>query len=106
MNNHLVSVYLRAGVVAHVQSTNGDEWPRDLMETDANGVAIPLVRIDVEIEPTNAEVVAGTNGRPAPRRAAVLFEKELEVVAGKVRYRVGGGGSGAIVDRVVPVLPS
>ncbi len=102
MNNHRVSVYTRAGVLAHVQSTNGDKWPGDLKETDANGVEIPLVRIDVELEPTNAEVVDSTNGRPAPRRAAVLIEKELEVVAGKVRYRAGEGAGGRIIDRAAP----
>lgn len=105
MSVHRVSVYTRAGVMAHVQSTNGDAWPRDLMETDANGVEIPLARIDVELEPTAAEIKDGTQGRPAPRRATVLFQKELEVVAGKVRYRTGEGAGGAIVDRVTAALP-
>ena len=102
MNNHRVSVYTRAGVLAHVQSTNGDEWPRDLTERDSNGVVIPLDRIDVELEPTEAEVENGVNDRPTPRRAGVLFRKELEVVAGKVRYRAGEGAGGAIHDRAAP----
>ncbi len=99
MNNHRVSVYTRAGLLAHVQSTNGDEWPGDLTETDQDGANIPLIRFDVELDPTNAEVIAGANGRPAHRRATVLFEKELEVAAGKVRYRAGEGAGGAIRDR-------
>ncbi|KKL26155.1 hypothetical protein LCGC14_2398120 [marine sediment metagenome] len=106
MINHHVSVYTRAGVMAHVQSTNGDQWPPDVVETHAAGAVVPLVRIDVELEPTNAEVVAGANGRPAPRRAADLFAKELEVVAGKVRYRPGKGSGGAISNRAVAVLPA
>lgn len=105
MSVHRVSVYTRAGVMAHVQSTNGDTWPHDLTERDAGGVVIPLVRIDVELEPTAAEIAAGTNGHPAPRRATVLFQKELEVAAGKVRYRAGEGAGGAIVDRAAVVLP-
>lgn len=105
MSVHRVSVYMRAGVLAHVQSTNGDAWPRDLTETDASGVEIPLVRIDVELEPTAAEVADGTNGRPAHRRAAALFHKELEVTAGKVRYRAGEGAGGAIRDRAVMDRP-
>jgi hypothetical protein len=106
MNYHKVSVYTRSGVLAHVQSTNGDEWPGGVTETDSAGVSIPLVRIDVELEPTAAEIARGANGRPASRRAAVLFKKELEVVAGKVRYRAGEGGGGAIVDRAAVVLPT
>jgi hypothetical protein len=61
--------------------------------------------MDVELEPTAAEVADGTNGRPVHRRATVLFEKELEVSAGKVRYRAGEGKGGAIVDRVVAAVP-
>jgi hypothetical protein len=106
MNNHHVSVYTRAGILSHVQSTNGDQWPPDLIETDSNGAIIPLVRFDVELAPTNAEVVAGVNGHPAPRSAAVLFHKELEVIAGKVRYREGKGAGGAIVRRAAVELPA
>ena len=106
MNNHRVSVYTRAGVIAHVQSTNGDRWPPDVSETDANGMAIPLVRIDVELEPTADEIAGGVNGRPAPRSAGNLFRKELEVSAGKVRYRAGEGAGGAIVNRAVAELPA
>lgn len=106
MNNHRVSVYARAGVIVHVQSTNGDEWPRDIIETDGSGVVIPMDRLDVELEPTNAEVIDGSNGRPAHRRAKVLLDKELEVVGGKVRYRAGEGAGGAIVDRPAVELPN
>ncbi len=106
MNNHLVSVYTRAGVMAHVQSTNGVRWPPDLIETDAGGVVTPLARIDVELEPTAREIVDGTNDHPAPRSASVLFAKELEVAVGRVRYRAGEGSGGAIVDRVVAALPA
>ncbi len=103
---HRVSVYTKAGVIAHVQSTNGDEWLRDVVETDQNGVVVPLVRIDVELEATNAEVVNGTNGRPTHRSASVLFQKELEVVGGRVRYRVGEGEGRPIRDRAPVELPN
>ena len=105
MSVHRVSVYTKAGILAHVQSTNGDEWPGDVIETDKDGVQTPLVRIDVELEPTAAEIANGTPGQPASRRASVLFQKELEVVAGKVRYRAGEGAGGAIVDRARVELP-
>ena len=104
MNNHLVSVYTRGGVMAHVQSTNGDQGPPDVVETDAAGAVVPMVRIDVELEPTADEIADGVNGRPAQRRAGDLFRKELEVVAGKVRYRAGKGSGGAIRDRAVEAL--
>lgn len=99
MNFHLVSVYLRAGVMAHVQSTNGNVWPADVTETDALGAPVPLTRIDVKLEPTADEIANGVRDRPAPRKASVLFGKELEVVAGKVGYRAGEGAGGAIVVR-------
>lgn len=107
MNNHLVSLYLKqpGDVLAHVQSTNGDVWPRDVVEMDENSVVVPLTRIDVELEPTNAEVVGGTDGHPMHRKASVLFREELEVVAGRVRYRAGKGQGGAISDRVPDVAP-
>lgn len=104
MNFHRVSVYLRAGVLAHVQSTNGDQWLPELVETTAAGVVVPMDRIDVELEPTAAEIENSTHGRLAPRSAAVLFHEELEVVAGKVRYRAGKGEGRAIRDRVAAVL--
>ena len=104
MKYHLISVYTRAGVLAHVQSTNGDQWPPNVVETDSNGVVTPLVRIDVEVEPTAREIANSANSRLVPRSAAVLFTKELEVVAGKVRYRAGEGAGGAIVSRAVAEL--
>lgn len=105
MRNHLVSVYLKAGAITHVQSTNGEPWPADVVEFDPAGVVVPLVRIDVELEPTAAEIANGEADHPAPRPASVLFGKELEVVAGKVRYRAGEGAGGTISDRVLVVLP-
>lgn len=104
MSVHRVSVYMRGSVLAHVQSTNGDQWPRDVVETDAAGVVTPLVRIDVVLEPTAAEITDATHGRPAHRNAAALFQKELEVVDGKVRYRAGEGAGGSIVSRAVAEL--
>ncbi len=106
MNNHLVSVYTRAGVIAHVQSTNGVEWLPDLVEINDAGVVTPLVRVDVELEPTARETADAINNHPTPRSASVLFRKELEVVAGKVRYRAGEGSGGAISDRTVAALPA
>ena len=105
MMEHHVSVYLNGGVIAHVQSTNGDGWPRDVKEFDANGFEIPLVRIDAVLEPTAAEIEKGSNGHPAPRPASVLFQKELRVVAGKISYRAGEGAGGAIGDRVPVEIP-
>lgn len=102
---HRVSVYLKAGVLAHVQSTNSDLWPLDVQEFDVVGAEIPLVRIDVELEPTEAEIAEGVNGRPVHRKASVLFRQELEVVGGRVRYRPGEGQGRGIGDRVPVVLP-
>lgn len=99
MNYHLVSVYTRAGVLAHVSSTNGDLWPGAIVEHDSFGVVIPLVRIDVKLEPTAAEAGDVLNPQSKPRSASVLFKKELEVIAGKVSYRAGEGSGGAIIDR-------
>lgn len=104
--NHLVSVYLKGGVIAHVQSTNGDEWPRDVKEFDENNVAIPLARVDVTLEPTAEEIAKAVNGRPKHRSAAVLFQEELELVAGKVRYRAGKGQGRAIRDRAAVAIPA
>lgn len=100
MKNHLVSVYVRPdNTIGHVQSTNGDEWLGDVTERGEDGVAHPLTRMDVELEPTAAEIRDSVNGRPKHRRAGVLFREELEIVAGKVRYRAGKGEGGAINDR-------
>ncbi len=100
---HRVVVNLRPGnVIAHVQSTNGDEWPRKITESDKNGVALPLTRILLELEATPEEVAAGSNGRPAGRAASVLFHSELEFAAGKIRYRAGSGQTGAITERPEP----
>lgn len=96
---HRVSVYTRAGVLAHVQSTNGPEWPRDVKEFDSAGVEVPLVRVDVELEATTAEIAESVNGQPTHRKASVLFQKELEISGGRVRYRTGEGDGGAIKDR-------
>jgi hypothetical protein len=106
MRNHKVAVYTRAGVLAHVQSTNGEEWPADIEEYQSDGTPVPLVRIDVELEPTAREIADGDVDKPAPRRASVLFNRQLEVVGGKVRYRSGEGGGGAIIDRAAAVLPT
>lgn len=105
MSVHRVSVYTKAGVIAHVQSTNGDQWPGEVIEKDAAGVVVPLVRTDVELEPTAAEIAGGTPGRPEHRSAAVLFQKELEMVAGKIVYRAGVETIGVIRDRAAVVLP-
>jgi hypothetical protein len=64
-----------------------------------------MVRIDVELEPTAEEIANGLEDQPAPRSASVLFHKELEVVAGRVRYRAGEGSGGAIIDRGAVVAP-
>lgn len=104
MNQHKVSVYTKVGVLAHVTSTNGDTWPPDVTETDLGGLVVPLTRIDVILEPTAEEIAGGANGRPLPRNASVLFQKELEVSEGKVRYRAGEGSGGSIVSRAVAEL--
>ena len=97
---HRVVVYLAPGnVIAHVQSTNGDDWPRPITETDENGLDVPLTRIELELEPTPEEVAAGENGRPAHRSASVLFNTELEISGGKIRYRADSGQAGAITER-------
>lgn len=105
MMEHKVSAYTRAGVFAHVQSTNGPEWPRDVQEFDPNGIEVALVRIDAVLEPTAEEITNGENDQPVPRPASVLFQKELEIVGGRVRYRAGEGAGGAIDDRVPVALP-
>ncbi len=105
MSVHRVSVYTKAGLVAHVQSTNGDEWPSDVVETDRNGVILPLDRIDVELEPTVTEIENSTHGRPQHRRASVLFQEELEVVGGRVRYREGRGQGRFIRERDPVKIP-
>ena len=102
---HRVSVYTDAGVLAHVQSTNGPEWPNAVRAFDSSFVEIPLVRIDVEVEATAREVTDSTNGQPAPRKASRLFREQLEVVGGRVRYRPGEGDGGRISDRAIVVAP-
>lgn len=105
MSVHRVSVYTKAGVIAHVQSTNGDTWPRDVIETNANGEVVPLDRIDVELEATAAEIANGAPQRPQHRDAGVLFHEELEVVRGIVRYRAGKGEGRPIRNRTAVELP-
>jgi hypothetical protein len=101
---HRVVVYLRAdNTLAHVQSTNGSEWPGLLVERDKDQAVVPLRRIELEIEPTNAEVVAGTNGRPAHRKASALYNDELEYDAqgDQIRYRLDSGRTEKIIPRDV-----
>lgn len=105
---HRVVVYLRPPqVIAHVQSTNSEDWPRLIHEWDKNGVELPLTRIELEVEATQEEIDAGENGRPRHRKASVLFREELEydIPSGKVRYRVGQGGGGAINPHIPVALP-
>lgn len=100
---HRVVVNLRPGnEIAHVQSTNGDEWPRKISETDKDGVEVPLRRILLELEATPEEVAAGKHGRPAGRAASVLFHSELEFSGGRIRYRADSGQVGAITERPEP----
>lgn len=100
---HRVVVNMAPGnVIAHVQSTNGDEWPREITETDEDGNETPLVRIFLELEPTPEEIEAGENGRPAHRSASSLFNTELEISGGKIRYRADSGRTGAITVRPEP----
>lgn len=98
---HRVVVYLKANVIAHVQSTNGDEWPRMVQERDQNGVEIPLRRIELELEATQEEIDKGENGHPQHRRANALFNDELEynAAADQVRYRADSGRDGKIEPR-------
>ncbi len=100
---HRVVVNLRPGnVIAHVQSTNGDEWPRKIVETDKDGNEVPLTRILLELEATPEEVAAGKNDRPLGRAASVLYHSELEFSGGKIRYRAGSGQTGKITERPEP----
>ena len=106
MKNHLVSVYVRPdGKIGHVQSTNGDAWPGDVVETAEDGSNLPLTRIDVELEPTADEIRDSVNGRPKSRRAGVLFREELEHVGGVIRYRAGKGEGGRISGRAPVEIP-
>lgn len=100
---HRVVVYLRAdNTLAHVQSTNGSEWPGLLVERDKDFVVVPLRRIELELEPTNAEVIDGTNGHPQHRKASALFNDELEydAIGDKIRYRADSGRAERITERV------
>lgn len=105
MNNHLVSVYLKAGVIAHVQSTNGPEWPRDVVEMDQNQNVIPLQRVDITIEPTPEEIAEAVHEQPRHRSASALFRDQLEFVGGVVRYRVGLNIPGKIASRIPDMAP-
>lgn len=100
---HRVVVYLRAGVIAHVQSTNGPEWPRDVKELDIDGVEVPLRRIELELEATPEEIAEGESGQPRHRKASALFRDELEFDApsDRVRYRAGSGRDGKIELRAL-----
>lgn len=89
MRDHLVSVYLRANTIVHVQSTNGPIWPRDTEERDKDKVIIPMRRVNLILTPTEAEITQKEDGKPVHRKAAELFQKELEFTDGKVRYRIG-----------------
>ncbi len=105
---HRVVVYLRADQsLAHVQSTNGDEWPGLLEERDRDGVVLPLRRIELELEATPEEMDAGENGRPRHRKAAVLYRDELEydIPGHRIRYRAGSRQTGKITERAAGVLP-
>ncbi len=101
---HRVVVYLRAGVLAHVQSTNGPKWPREITEQDLSGVVSPLRRIELEIDATPEEIAAGENDRPQHRTASDLFSKELEydALGDQIKYRAGAGRTGTIKERVAP----
>lgn len=101
---HRVVVYLHADLsLAHVQSTNGSEWPGLVTEHDEFKVEIPLRRIELELEPTQAEIDGGENGQPRHRRAGVLLREELmfDALSDKVRYRPGKGEGGKIEPRDV-----
>ena len=89
MMEHLVSAYIRANMIAHVQSTNGSVWLRDIEERDENQIIIPMRRVNLILAPTVEEIERGENGKPVHRKAAELFQKELEFTDGKVRYRIG-----------------
>ena len=97
MRNHLDSVYLKAGAIAHVQSTTGDHLPREVIEFDEKRLKIPLTRIDLELEPDAEEIREGKAGRPRHRKASDLFQNELEFRGGKVRYRRDAGRTERII---------
>ncbi len=103
-NIHRVVVYLKSpgNVLAHVQSTNGDEWPRPIVEMDGSGVVVPMRRIELEIEATPEELAGGTTDHPQHRSAADLFRKELEYVGNQIQYKTGAGRTGTIKERVAP----
>ena len=99
---HRVVVYLHPDEsIAHVQSTNGPTWPGLVAETDAAGVEVPLRRIELELEPTQAEMDASVRGQPRHRNAGVLMRDELEydIPSAQVRYRSGRGLTGKIEPR-------
>lgn len=88
--------------MAHVQSTNGPEWPKMVRERDKDGVEVPLRRIELEIEATPEEIEQGTNGQPRHRKASILFHDELEydAQADQIRYRARAGQDGVIRERL------
>lgn len=99
---HRVVVYLLADLsIAHVQSTNGSQWPGVVVAHDEFDVEIPMRRIELELEPTQAEIDEGKFGQPRHRTAGVLFNTELEfdALSDKVRYRSGKGQGGKIEPR-------
>ncbi len=100
---HRVVVYLRPDrSLAHVQSTNGDQWPGLIEERDKAGNLQPLRRIELELEATPEEVAAAENERPRHRKASALFRDELEYDPGRdsIRYRPASGRRERIAERV------
>lgn len=96
---HRVVVYLHPDeTIAHVQSTNGPTWPGLVSETDDADVEVPLRRIELELEPTQAEIDDAEHGQPRHRNAGVLLRDELEydIPSAQVRYRSGRGLTGKI----------
>ena len=91
MSGHLVSIYIKDGVMAHVQSTNGDRWLADVQEWAPGParVLIPLRRINLLIKPTIDEIAQGTGGNPLHRDAIQLLREELEFVEDSIIYREG-----------------
>lgn len=100
MREHLVSVYLKDGVIAHVQSTNSRQRPRDVKEFDSNKIIIPMRRVNLILVPTVEEMDLGADGKPLHRKASKLYQDELEFVDGIVRYREGTPQLGEDIQEV------
>lgn len=99
---HRVVIYLRAdNTLAHVQSTNGSEWPGELVERDKDLVVVPLRRVELELEATPEEIAEGVNGHPRHRKASALYNDELEYDApsDRIRYRADAGRAEKITPR-------